>query len=196
MYTFDWSQSLPFRTGGVDYAVHYNSSIKIWSVISQGGPPRPVCINTALQAVCPQPFPEAQNPLHWRRECLQLSLQTLSHGSLPAGASLVLFFAALYATWWGTAWLLSQLGRHRSTAALALALWFAASLLAASRPVSHAAVQPDRQHASSFAGAPATNGRADGVQHDRLADVLSRSRMAKQRGVSNDLASADISPSV
>lgn len=181
MYTFDWSQSLPFRTGGVDYAVHYNSSIKIWSVISQGGPPaRSASIQRCRQFVC------NRSPKH----------RTLSHGSLPAGASLVLFFAALYATWWGTAWLLSQLGRHRSTAALALALWFAASLLAASRPVSHAAVQPDRQHASSFAGAPATNGRADGVQHDRLADVLSRSRMAKQRGVSNDLASADISPSV
>lgn len=58
MYTFDWSQSLPFRTGGVDYAVHYNSSIKIWSVISQGGRPRPVWIDIALLAVFLQTFSE------------------------------------------------------------------------------------------------------------------------------------------
>lgn len=42
MYTFEWRQSLPFRVGEVDYAVHYNFSIKFWSVISQGEHPRPL----------------------------------------------------------------------------------------------------------------------------------------------------------
>lgn len=46
VYSFDWAQSQPFEDGEVDYAVYYNSSIKILSVISQGSSnlsPCPLC---------------------------------------------------------------------------------------------------------------------------------------------------------
>ncbi len=36
VYSCDWAQSRPFEDGGVDYAIYYNPSIKILSVLSQG----------------------------------------------------------------------------------------------------------------------------------------------------------------
>mmetsp|Transcript_16631 Transcript_16631/g.49747 ORF Transcript_16631/g.49747 Transcript_16631/m.49747 type:complete len:398 (-) Transcript_16631:469-1662(-) len=143
VYTFEWRQSLPFRVGEVDYAVHYNFSIKFWSVISQG-------------------------------------------------LSFILFFAYLYATVRCTWWALSLFGSHRSTAAVMLVGWWAASLLDACQTVS-----PTPKQQAGGTPSPAADVTTNGVagSGNRGSSVVSRGgSTAIRRGPSNDLASTDISP--